>query len=140
MSGDPRAPVAGGCLCGGMRYRIDAPPRDVVHCHCAMCRHGSGAPVMTWVVVPREAFVLERGQPAVYRSSDHGERRFCPDCGAQIAFVSTREPQTMDVALGSLDRPDAHPASRHIWLESRIRWLHLDEQLPGEARETPPDG
>lgn len=140
MNAKPSEPITGGCLCGAVQYRIEAPVGEVVHCHCAMCRHGSGAPVMTWAVVPREAFTLTRGELAAYRSSDHGERRFCPRCGAQVLFLSTREPETFDVALGTLERPDEHPAGRHIWTESRIRWLHLDEQLPALARETASGG
>ena len=30
--------ATGGCLCGGVRYKITGKLRDVVECHCAMCR------------------------------------------------------------------------------------------------------
>ena len=32
----------GGCLCGGVRYEVDGPLRDVVACHCSQCRRTSG--------------------------------------------------------------------------------------------------
>jgi len=31
-------PIHGGCLCGGVRYRIDGPAEWIVHCHCSECR------------------------------------------------------------------------------------------------------
>ena len=35
-------PATGGCLCGAVRYEVDRPLRDVVLCHCAMCRKAHG--------------------------------------------------------------------------------------------------
>jgi hypothetical protein len=35
----------GGCLCGGVRYEVTGPLRDVVVCHCSRClrTHGHAA-------------------------------------------------------------------------------------------------
>ena len=33
----------GGCLCGAVRYEVDPPLRDVILCHCEMCRKAHGA-------------------------------------------------------------------------------------------------
>ncbi len=46
----------GGCLCGEVRYRIEAEPSDVAYCHCRMCQKTSGAPAMAWGTVPSSAF------------------------------------------------------------------------------------
>ena len=42
----------------------------------------------------------------------------------------------MDITVATLDHPEEHPATRHIWTSSRLPWLHLDEDLPGEPEET----
>jgi len=34
--------VTGSCLCGAVRYAIAGALRDVVLCHCAMCRRTHG--------------------------------------------------------------------------------------------------
>ena len=73
-------PLTGGCLCGGVRYAIAGPPNRVVHCHCTMCRRASGGTVVTWAIVPAEAFRITAGRPAEYRSSPQATRRFCPSC------------------------------------------------------------
>lgn len=129
--------IEGGCLCGALRYRIAGPLGDVVHCHCAMCRRSSGAPVVTWVSVAAGSFAFSRGAPSVYHSSSHAERRFCGACGAQITFWSKSDPENIDVTLGTLDHPERHAAIRHIWTGSRLPWIHLDEQLPDFAEESP---
>jgi hypothetical protein len=45
----------------------------------------------------------------------------------------------MDVSLGTLDRPQDHPADRHTWAKSRLSWLRLDDHLVAHAESTPAD-
>ena len=127
----------GGCLCGAIRYRVDGPIESVSHCHCAMCRRSSGALVVTWFTVARGRFALTAGELARWSSSENAERTFCPSCGAQITFWSTRHTDEIDVTLGSLDHPERHPADRHVWVESKVPWLRLDEALPAHVGFTP---
>jgi len=130
----------GGCLCGSVRYRITGPIADVAHCHCSMCRRAAGAVAVTWFTVPTEAFTITKGALRTWRSSAHGERGFCPDCGCQITFRDDRFPRERDVTLATLDAAADQPAQRHIWTRSRLPWLTLDPELPESAEETPPDG
>ena len=57
-------------------------------------------------------------------------------CVAQLALVTHLSPETIDLTIATLDHPEQAPAERHIWTDSRLPWLHLDEHLPGEAKET----
>jgi hypothetical protein len=120
---------SGGCMCGSLRYaardRIDAG-----YCHCRMCQRSSGAPVLAWVSFPAQAFAYESGSPAVYRSSDHGQREFCPSCGTQVAFRDTLRKTNVDVNIGSLDHPDAVEPQYHIWIGSRVAWFDTADDLP----------
>lgn len=125
----------GGCQCGALRYRIRAPLRDIAHCHCGVCRRCSGGIVTTWVTVPLASFQWLAGTPRVYASSASCTRSFCGDCGAQLCLYTTLSPQTLDVTVATLDHPERAPADRHIWVQSRLPWLHLDEQLPAEQQE-----
>jgi hypothetical protein len=50
-------------------------------------------------------------------------------------LFTTLSPQTLDVTVATLDQPELAPADRHIWVQSRLPWLHLDEQLPDEWQE-----
>ena len=133
---DAPGTVSGGCLCGAVRYQARGDLDNVVHCHCSMCRRASGAPVVTWVVLPRDGFAFTGAEPATYASSAHAVRRFCGRCGCAITFEDDRRPQQVDVTVGSLDDPEAAIPKRHIWTESRLNWLHLDEHLPSRPRDS----
>jgi hypothetical protein len=123
-------PLDGGCLCGGVRYRISAEPRHADYCHCRMCQRATGAPVVPWLTVAREGFAWTAGEPAVYRSSASAERLFCPACGTQLAFRDQAEPAALDVTLASLDEPAVVRPSHHIWTSSRIAWFDTADDLP----------
>ena len=41
------------------------------------------------------------------------------------------------MVIATLDYPERAAPSRHIFIENRLPWLHLDEHLPG--REGEPD-
>jgi len=123
----------GGCLCGGIRYRVTGPIKDIAHCHCSMCRRAAGAVAVTWFTVPAVAFQVTRGRPKVWRSSPSCERGFCPDCGAQITFRDETSPDALDVTLATLDDAEGHPAGYHIFADSALSWLRLDEHLPRHA-------
>jgi hypothetical protein len=126
----------GGCHCGNLRYQLDAPLRDIAHCHCSICRRTSGGIVVTWITVPLDAFKWLGASPAAYDSGPTCVRFFCNNCGAQVALFTQHSPDTMDVTIATLDHPELAPAERHIWTDSRLPWLHLDEHLPEEREET----
>lgn len=123
----------GGCLCGAIRYRLTEPIAGVFHCHCHMCHRAGGALAITWLSLPRNRFAVTKGVMKFNHSSAPAERGFCPSCGSQLIFRSEKWPEDMDVTLGTLDHPEQHPASSHVWTSSKISWLHLDERLPSFA-------
>ena len=57
--------IEGGCVCGGVRYRLEAAPTQVNDCHCLDCRRSSGAPFVTWVI-------MDESRPTYRRSSSDG--------------------------------------------------------------------
>ena len=124
------ANLDGGCLCGLVRYHIAAEPTAILYCHCRMCQRAAGAPVVAWFTVPAIGVSWLAAEPRVYRSSDAATRRFCPACGSQLAFQADAEPELMDIALASLDRPAVLVPTYHCWTASRISWFDTDDTLP----------
>lgn len=120
----------GGCLCGAVRYRLHSKPFEAGYCHCGLCRHASGAPVLVFATVPRGDFEFVRGTPRRYRSSSFGERWFCGDCGTQLSMQVDHEPDTTDFTVASLDDASAMQPGFHIWHASRIDWFHTQDTLP----------
>ena len=122
--------LPGGCLCGALRYRVNAPLADVAYCHCRVCQRSAGAPVLVWGTVPATGFGYDQGAPAIYRSSEHAEREFCARCGTQIAFRRLDGLGYVDFTLASLDDPEALAPTYHIWCMSRLAWFETADALP----------
>lgn len=115
--------LAGGCLCGAVRYEFDGTPGEAGWCHCRMCQRSSGAPAQTYVLLALDGFRYTGAEPALYRSSQDGERRFCAACGSQIEFRNRAHPEWVSLNSGTLDDPDMAPPNRHIWTSSETAWF-----------------
>jgi|SRR5271155_1488376 len=122
--------LTGGCLCGDIRYRVDAAPVETLYCHCRMCRRAHGAPVVAWVTVPRAGFTVTVGNPVAYRSSPKAIRCFCGRCGTPLTWESVANPALVDVGAATLDDPAAVAPAMHLWTESRISWFDTADDLP----------
>ncbi|MCP3442739.1 GFA family protein [Bradyrhizobium sp. CCGUVB14] len=107
-------------------------------CHCVDCRRHSGAPMVGWAMYSREAVKLVRGQPSIYRSSEHGRRHFCADCGTGLFYINENlMPGIIDIQSGTYDHPDAVPAMMHIQVAERIGWMERAHELPVFERFPP---
>ena len=122
--------LSGGCLCGNVRYSIDATLIDAGFCHCTMCQRSTGSPAVAWLTIPFTGFVYTHGKAASYASSEKYQREFCSRCGTQIAFRAIADPKTIDVTLCSLDDSSIIEPQYHIWCQNKVSWLHIDDNLP----------
>jgi hypothetical protein len=130
MNGD-KGFRAGHCLCGAIAYRVPHPfTGAIAHCHCSMCRRQAASVSLPWFKVPRDRFALTTGTLRIHRSSEHGERGFCGDCGTPITFWTRHHPDLIDVTLCSLEEEQIVKPDMHIYSESRLPWLTLDPDLP----------
>ncbi|MGH6959631.1 MAG: GFA family protein [Dongiaceae bacterium] len=120
----------GRCLCGAVQYRASANPLRAVCCHCNICRRVSGAAFLTFVHFPTAAFTWTQGEPTRYRSSREAERGFCSVCGSTLTMHEAVIANRVQVALGSLDRPDLVRPDDHVWTDSQLPWLRIEDDLP----------
>jgi hypothetical protein len=134
---EPYKPLAGGCVCGAVRYELESAPFDAGYCHCGVCRRSAGAPVVAFATVPIEDFILTSAEPRKRRSTDFGERWFCPECGTQIAVRVDHQPDTIDFTIASLDTPDAVRPAFHIFCADNIAWFDGVDNLPRYAAFRP---
>lgn len=131
----------GGCHCRQIRYRITHQPRLATICHCTECRGSTGAPVVAWATVPREALILEKGHIRIHRSLTGDGRGFCDQCGTQLVFLSKDKADTeTDFTIASLDDPDRIPPQDDVWTRSRIKWVSPISHGPRYDQERLPPG
>lgn len=131
--------VGGSCLCGGVRFRARLPSKWVAHCHCTYCRRAHGAPFVTWAGFASEQFELEADTvtPAWYESSPGARRAFCPRCGSPMFFEATRWPGEMHVARSLIQGPLDRAPTAHVFYESHVSWLDVNDTLPKKTSQAP---
>ena len=122
--------VTGGCLCGAVRFEAEGEPFDETFCHCTICRRSSGASPVAWVTFPADRFRYTCGEPKTFRSSDHGHRFFCGDCGSPLAFRSDRFPSEIDLATCVLDDPEPLAPRDHTQAAFGLRFCAPRDGLP----------
>jgi hypothetical protein len=126
----------GGCLCGTVRYEATGRPYNVTHCHCMDCRRSSGAAFVTWASFRRAEFRFTQGNPQVVTWAGRS-RSFCAACGTPLTFLTAPEADEIDVTVCTFDHPDDISPVEHIWVEDRLPWIRLADELPsyGQKRQ-----
>lgn len=136
-------PIAGGCLCGAIRFESKAPPMEGYYCHCTLCQKSYGGLFSATLRVPASGFRYTKGEPKIYRATNIAMRSFCPECGSPMPFVYEGVADVW-IKIGTLDHPGDWPMtsdaswgnSQHWYIDSRIPWEKISDglaQLTGGA-------
>ena len=122
--------MTGGCLCGAVRFELEAPLREVIVCHCSLCRR-SGTLAGAYTSVDSDRFrLLVDGGLAWYVDVNDRERGFCRTCGATLFWRSG--PTAISVSAGALDDQAGLRTRAHIFVDSAAPW----EDVPSGARRS----
>ena len=130
----------GSCLCQGVRYALDSPPRFINFCHCSLCRKLSGSAFGSFLHADGRGLRWLAGEALVrrYDSSPGNGRAFCTACGSLMPVLEDDGRHAIFPA-GSLDD---HPGLRpmvHLHCASRAPWYALPEDgLPRFEGFPPP--
>jgi len=129
-------PYEGGCLCGAVRYRFDAPTIGARICHCRLCQTAMAAPFLAAASFPSKA-LNHSGETERYRSSARLFRHFCPKCGTRLFLEPVDAPDRMGIPIATLDDPGAIQPEMHIWISSQIASLTPHDDLPKYDKGSP---
>ena len=131
-------PLTGGCLCGEIRYVVDAAVEKLAACYCTDCQRMTSSGCSINAVVPASAFRLTKGETKVFtKTADSGHalhRHFCGDCGSWIYNPMGGDPEQIVLKAGAFDRHDSMKIVLNLWTRSRPPWAPMDATLP--TRET----
>ncbi|MDU8927215.1 GFA family protein [Alisedimentitalea sp. MJ-SS2] len=125
--------ISGRCLCGEVRYVARTEPKWTALCHCESCRRSASAPVVAWMGFAPED-VAWSGERKFYRSSEIATRGFCPTCGTQMSFESTRWPGEIHLYGVSRDDPENYVPQLHCHHGEHLEWLNVVDDLPRHER------
>ena len=123
--------VTGGCLCGGVRYRIDGECRDVIWCHCENCRRTHGHAAAYTAVNRSELVFIEDETLAWYHdASPDTWRGFCNRCGASLFWDARSGNGRISVAAGTLDEAGHLKTIGHVYVSEAGHYYDIDDGLP----------
>jgi len=121
--------VKGSCLCGAVRYDVSGPLRDVIECHCAMCRKTHGH-IGAYTAAPKSALAIVEGRGLKwYASSPKARRGFCSECGGTL-FYDPLQKDLMSIAAGTLDAPTGLTTTLQIYVGHRGDYYDIDPAIP----------
>ncbi len=132
--------MTGGCLCGAVRYAVEAEPMMCVTCHCKNCQRQAGTALSVIIGVPEAAVSLEGELKTYNDTGDSGatvRRQFCGDCGSPVFTRLGTGNGMMFIKAGTLDDTSGLNPSIHCYTKSKQSWFDLGE-IP--SFETVPEG
>ena len=130
------ASARGGCLCGGVRYEVAGPLRDVVWCHCSRClrTHGHAA---AYAACARADLELVNDATLRWYEAGGRSRGFCSECGASLFWRADGRP-TISIAAGTLAQPTGLRTIAHIYTRDHADYYEIAG--PGERHAGPLPG
>ena len=125
-------PYFGQCLCGAIKYQVDALEPKMGHCHCRMCRKFHGSAFATFGEVKKENFHWLAGQNELksYTAHNGTVRQFCQNCGSSMTFaVAASDGGLIEFTLGTLDSDISERPDVHIFTDYKADWFEITGDL-----------
>ena len=131
--------ITGGCLCGAVRYTIDADPlpgRKFL-CHCEDCQRHTGSPFVASLAFPRESVTMTGDLTTFTRpggqSGEPMHRRFCRQCGSPMTIHRDSTGRVLILA-GTLDDTSLFAPDLSFFCDSALSWVVIPENCQKFAR------
>jgi hypothetical protein len=133
--------VTGGCLCGGVRYKVTAAPIVTRVCWCRLCQAiGAGSGTVN-SCFPADQIEITGETHDYVSTADSGNRmhrRFCPVCGVHLFSAAEARPHLIFVRAGTLDDPEIARPAATIWTGEAPSWACIDDRIPRLEGQAPP--
>ena len=126
-------PITGGCVCGGVRYEVVGPLRNIVTCHCEQCRRTSGHFVAATACRKANFTLTEQRSLKWYEAIAGFRRGFCRECGSSLLFEPLSGDR-MSIAAGSLDKPQGLHIAAQIFVSEAGDYYTIDADVPSSPR------
>lgn len=65
-----------------------------------------------------------------FKSSAKVTRSFCPECGTSIAYEDEKLPGEIYIYVGVMDDPDSLPMTSHSYIDEKLSWVNMGDDLP----------
>jgi hypothetical protein len=120
--------LSGSCMCGSIQYQVKGDLREVIGCHCHLCRKSSGHFTAATATHPDSLTLLKRGGLKWYRSSAAAQRGFCCRCGSSL-FWKPDHGNHISIFAGSIDGGSKLTLTSHICAQEKGDY-YLIQDIP----------
>ncbi len=125
--------ATGSCLCGGVKYEVNGPLRDILYCHCENCRRTHGN-FSAYTSARREDLGITESRTLKWYHTDKDvtlgvQRGFCSECGSSV-FWDPQGYEYVYISAGSVDPPTGIKGAGHIWLSEASDYYEITDDLP----------
>ena len=123
--------MRGTCLCGEVKFEVDAAPESLRVCHCASCKKLSGGGGTVNFGVPPSAITILEGQELLHSFTPEGgsAKTFCRSCGANLFGGGWPGSERCSVRVTTIEDPIDAKVGAHIYVRSVAPW----ESLPDDG-------
>jgi hypothetical protein len=130
----------GGCLCGGVRFEIDAPLVSASYCHCTRCQRRTGTASSVQARIAPGSLRVTQGEDLIrtFQPPDGSPKLFCGTCGSALWSRSPDAPDVASVRFGAFDDdPGIRPAWRQFVAYAAAWEAIPDDGLPRHPERPP---
>ena len=135
-------PLTGGCMCGGVRFEVTAPPVSAGYCHCTRCQRRTGTAAAVSARLAPGSLRITAGEQLIrpYDPADGFLKVFCSGCGSALWARHPEDPDVIGVRMGAFDGdPGIRPSYRQF-VAYAAPWEPIpDDGLPRFPERRPPD-
>jgi hypothetical protein len=120
------------CRCGQLKAECRGDPVRISVCHCLTCKLRSGSAFAAQARWPDEQVTVSGTFKEWRGVADSGAVsvfRFCPECGATVAYALETFPGVTAVPIGAFADPAFPAPGFSVWEERKHAWV----EITGEA-------
>ncbi|NOH31482.1 GFA family protein [Vibrio mediterranei] len=124
--------IAGGCLCGSVRFEVQDSFENFYFCHCEQCRRVTGSSHASNAITHKNNIVWTKGEKLTVRF-DHPSgaftKVFCSRCGSGLPHDS-QNGKDLVVPVGCLDTALSLSPNAQIFCSEKTEWFRKGVVAP----------
>ena len=122
---------AASCQCGAIHAEMTGAPKFIANCHCAACRHATGAAFSTWVGFTDDQVRWTTSEPSFYASSKGVRRGYCAACGTPLTYAGEKWPGETHFLIGVMEEPSRYTPTGDVFTDEALSWTQ--HESPAKA-------
>ena len=129
--------LTGRCHCGAVAYTVTGSVKNVVNCHCNLCRAMNGAAFSSYVIVDRNELAITQGRDVLrqYAVTETARKHYCAECGSPLFNINVEKyGDHAMLYLGTLAESGELPEPVNVFHEDRLAWSGRVAALTSFAR------